>query len=75
MARMGLVVGALIVNRYLKRIVGESDAEDLTQEVFVKIGQALEKFRGESQLSTWIYQIATNAAFDRFRASHSGDSK
>jgi len=43
--------------RYLTRMVGENEAEDLTQEVFVKIGQALESFRGESSLSTWIYQI------------------
>jgi len=53
--------------RYLTRIVGHSEAEDLTQEVFVKVGQSLETFRGESQLSTWIYRIATNAALDRLR--------
>ena len=53
--------------RYLARIVGQSEAEDLTQEVFVKVGQSLETFRGESQLSTWIYRIATNAALDRLR--------
>ena len=51
--------------RYLTRMVGESEAEDLTQEVFTKIGQALKTFRGESQLSTWVYQIATHAALDR----------
>ena len=53
--------------RYLTRIVGQSEAEDLTQEVFVKVGQSLETFRGESQLSTWIYRIATNAALDKLR--------
>jgi RNA polymerase sigma-70 factor, ECF subfamily len=57
------------VCRYLTRMVGENEAEDLTQEVFVKIGQALETFRGESGLSTWIYRIATNAALDRLRRS------
>ena len=56
------------VQRYLARLVGEYEAEDLTQEVFVKISQALPGFRGESRLSTWIYRIATNAAFDRLRA-------
>lgn len=56
------------IQRYLTRLVGEYEAEDLTQEVFVKISQALHTFRGESQLSTWIYRIATNAALDRLRA-------
>src|SRR5512137_1128606 len=56
------------IERYLTRMVGEYEAEDLTQEVFVKISQALPTFRGESQLSTWIYRIATNAALDRLRA-------
>ncbi len=54
--------------RYLTRLVGEHEAEDLTQEVFVRVSQALKTFRGESQLSTWIYRIATNAAFDRLRS-------
>ncbi len=53
--------------RYLTRMVGEDDAEDLAQEVFAKIGQALKAFRGESRLSTWIYRIATNVALDRLR--------
>jgi RNA polymerase sigma-70 factor (ECF subfamily) len=53
--------------RYLTLMVGKNEAEDLTQEVFVKIGQALESFRGESGLSTWIYRIATNAAIDKLR--------
>jgi len=55
--------------RYLKRLVGEHEAEDLTQEVFTKIGEALKDFRGDSQISTWIYRIATNAALDRLRSS------
>jgi RNA polymerase sigma-70 factor (ECF subfamily) len=56
------------IHRYLTRLVGEFEAEDLTQEVFLRISQALHTFRGESKLSTWIYRIATNAALDRMRA-------
>lgn len=56
-----------IIVRYLSRLVGRHEAEDLTQEVFIKVSQALESFRGESKLSTWIYKIATNAAFDHQR--------
>lgn len=54
--------------RYLARLVGEHEAEDLTQEVFIRVSQALKTFRGKSQLSTWIYRIATNAALDRLRS-------
>ena len=57
------------IRRYLARIVGEHDAEDLTQTVFLKVSQALEDFRGESTLSTWIYRIATNTATDWMRRS------
>lgn len=54
--------------RYLTYLAGEQEAEDLTQETFVKVHQGLENFRGESQLSTWIYRIATNTALDRLRS-------
>ena len=53
--------------RYLTRLIGEHEAEDLTQEVFAKVGRGLKKFRGESKLSTWIYKIATNTALDSLR--------
>jgi RNA polymerase sigma-70 factor (ECF subfamily) len=52
---------------YLRRIVGEAEAEDVAQEAFVKVSRSLGSFRGESRLSTWIYRIATNAAMDHLR--------
>lgn len=57
------------IHGYLSRMLGGFDAEDLTQEVFVKVDKALRNFRGEAQLSTWIYRIATNAALDRLRSA------
>lgn len=54
--------------RYLTRLVGEHEAEDLVQDVFVKISEGLGNFRGEASPSTWIYRIATNAAYDRLRS-------
>jgi RNA polymerase sigma-70 factor, ECF subfamily len=54
--------------RYLTRLVGEAEAEDLTHEVLIKVSDALPNFRGKSQLSTWIYRIATNTAIDRLRS-------
>jgi RNA polymerase sigma-70 factor (ECF subfamily) len=44
------------------RIVGASDAEEVAQEVFVRIFRALGAFRGDSALSTWIYRLTVNAA-------------
>ena len=58
--------------RYLARLVGEDEAEDLTQEVFLKVSRSLEEFEGRSSASTWIYRIATNAAIDRMRVVASG---
>lgn len=55
------------VLRYLTRLVGEGDAEDLTQTVMLKVSGGLQGFRGDSSLSTWIYRIATNVAMDRLR--------
>jgi RNA polymerase sigma-70 factor (ECF subfamily) len=54
--------------RYLSRLVGDQEAEDLTQDVFIKAHRALVNFRGESQLSTWLYRIATNTAMDKLRS-------
>ena len=55
--------------RYLTGLIGEEEAEDLSQEVFVKAHQALGRFRGEAKISTWLYRIATNAARDRIRSA------
>ena len=56
--------------RYLSRLSGNNlEAEDLTQDVFIKVNEALDKFEGRSSLSTWIYTIATNTANDHFRSA------
>jgi RNA polymerase sigma-70 factor (ECF subfamily) len=55
------------VLRYLSRLAGEAEAEDLTQSVMLKVSEGLREFRGDSSVSTWIYRIATNAALDRLR--------
>jgi len=55
------------VLRYASRLVGEADAEDVTQSVMLKVNEGLPGFRGDSNLSTWIYRIATNVALDKLR--------
>ncbi len=43
-----------------KMVIDHDDADDLTQEVFIKIHKYIGGFREDSQLFTWIYRIATN---------------
>lgn len=47
----------------------QMEAEDLLQEVFVKVWQNLYKFRGDSQISTWIYRIAVNTCLYHLRST------
>ena len=42
------------IHLYLERMVGKIEAEDLTQEVFLKVDKGLKDFKGESKLSTWV---------------------
>jgi RNA polymerase sigma-70 factor (ECF subfamily) len=58
----------LLIRKYQKRVywlirkmvIDHDDANDLSQEVFVKIWYNLDAFRGDSALFTWIYRVATN---------------
>lgn len=64
-----------IVNQYSAQVLSlvarivdnRSDAEEITQDVFMKVFDSLHKFRGDSSLSTWIYRIAYNAAISQCR--------
>lgn len=58
---------AELVDRYkhkvhwiVRRMIGGEEEEDLTQEVFIRVYEALPNFRRESKFSTWIYKIARN---------------
>jgi RNA polymerase sigma-70 factor (ECF subfamily) len=63
------------IRNYLLRLIGEQDAEDMTQVVFAKVSRGLASFKGQSKLSTWVYRIATNTAIDKLRSpTHSHPS-
>jgi RNA polymerase sigma-70 factor (ECF subfamily) len=56
-----------IYNYLLRMTQNQAEAEDLTQETFIRVHRSLSTFRGEASLSTWIYRIATNVSHDHFR--------
>src|SRR6476469_10238026 len=56
------------ISAYVYRMVGNYEsALDLTQEIFIKVYNSLDRYRSEFKFSTWIYKIAHNAAIDHLR--------
>jgi RNA polymerase sigma-70 factor (ECF subfamily) len=63
-----------MVTRYWDRIYSmvhqllrnQQDAEEVTQDAFIRAHRGLVNFRGDSAFSTWLYQIATNLARNRY---------
>ncbi|HCV42277.1 MAG TPA: hypothetical protein DGH68_02245 [Bacteroidetes bacterium] len=64
-----------LVERHMKRtynvafsFVGDHDAaEDIVQDVFIKVHSALASFRGDAEFSTWLYRITTNLALNHLK--------
>ncbi len=56
------------VHRWMARAVGEQDADDLTQEVFLKAFRGLGHFRGDAPPRAWLASIADNTVKNRYRA-------
>ncbi|MFC0605036.1 RNA polymerase sigma factor [Winogradskyella pulchriflava] len=48
-------------------VPNKEDAEDIAQEVFVEVFNSINKFKGDSKLSTWIYRITTNKCLEFIR--------
>ncbi len=57
----------MIYRLALKMLNNAQDAEDILQETFTKAYQHIQKFDGRSELSTWLYRIATNEALMHLR--------
>ena len=58
----------LVYRTAFRFVNNETDASDVTQEVFLRVHKALPRFRGDSALSTWIYAITANLARNHLRS-------
>jgi RNA polymerase sigma-70 factor (ECF subfamily) len=71
------------VDRYKKKIYyiayditgDHNDAEDVSQEVFIKVFRSLKTFRRNAKISSWLYQISVNASIDLLRKKSSKPEK
>lgn len=74
-------VFAVLVDRYKdmiftlahKMVKNREEAEEVAQDTFIKIYNSLNKFKGDSKFSTWIYKIAYNTCLDRLKKNKKED--
>jgi len=57
----------MVYNVVLSFLQNTEDAEDITQEVFIEVYRSINKFKGNSSISTWIYRISVNKSLDFLR--------
>ncbi|MGE5244309.1 MAG: RNA polymerase sigma factor [Betaproteobacteria bacterium] len=56
------------IHSLVRRMLGAGDADEVTQDVFVRTWQKLGQFRGESAFGTWLHRLAVNVVIERRRA-------
>lgn len=61
----------LVYNVVLNYLLSIEDAEEVTQDVFIKVYESLDTFKRESSLKTWIYRIAINKSLDFIKKKNS----
>jgi len=59
--------GDLVYNTALSLIQVESDAQDITQDVFIQVFQSISGFQKNSSLKTWIYRITVTKSLDEIK--------
>jgi len=65
-----LAHSALVYNVALQYMQNKEDAEEITQDVFVKVYKKQDSFKGEAALKTWIYRITINTSLDYIKAKN-----
>ena len=63
------------IHSLARRMAGAREAEELTQDVFVRAWMKLASFRGESAFSTWLHRLAVNVIIEKFRSRQSERSR
>ncbi|MBI1782475.1 MAG: RNA polymerase sigma factor [Sphingobacteriales bacterium] len=61
----------MVYNTALGIVQNEADAEDIAQEVFVKVYHSINTFKGDSKFSTWLYRVTVAKAIDHERKKKS----
>jgi RNA polymerase sigma-70 factor (ECF subfamily) len=65
--QMVVEFGSMVVNLAFRFIGNKSDAEDVSQDVFIKIWKNVKSYKGESSLKTWVYRITVNESLNFVR--------
>ena len=56
------------VHSLVRRMTSGRDADEITQDVFVRLWQKIASFRGDAAFGTWLHRLAVNVVIERFRA-------
>src|SRR5919206_2737873 len=56
------------IHSLARRMLGSHEADEVTQDVFVRTWQKLGQFRGESAFTTWLHRLAVNVVIERRRS-------
>lgn len=74
---------AMVVDRYkdlvftlaIRMLKNREEAEEVSQDTFIKVYKALPKFKGDSKLSTWVYKVAYNTCLDSIKKNNRRQSE
>jgi RNA polymerase sigma-70 factor (ECF subfamily) len=59
--------GALVYRRALRLLGSAADADEATQEIFIRVMRGVDRFEGRSQVTTWLYHVTTNHCLNVIR--------
>jgi RNA polymerase sigma-70 factor, ECF subfamily len=64
-----------LVHRVALRVLGAEDAQDASQEVWIRVWANIKNFRGQSVFSTWLYRIAINTCLGALRKKRTREAR